>query len=144
MRLGCLCGVCVVIGIVIICTSFCMFQGNVSYSGINNNISIIIIASFVIVQHVLILRCMYVHVLMSVTLGPWGVPSDVIRKRRARARGYMARACRVVTSYIFITWHPYLSSSFLTTSHSIVNPTSHMIFFFIKWFCFLYPSFLSK
>ena len=34
-----------------------------------------IIANFVIVQHVLILRCMYVfmYVPMSVTLGPWGV-----------------------------------------------------------------------
>ena len=33
-------------------------------------------------QHVLILHCMYVP--MSVTLGPWGVPSDVMRKCRAR------------------------------------------------------------
>ena len=41
-------------------------------------------------QHVLILRCMYVP--MSVTLGPWGVPSDVIRKHRD--------ACRMVTWFV--------------------------------------------
>ena len=47
-------------------------------------------------QHVLILRCMYVP--MSVTLGPWGVPSDVIRKRRTRVAWlHGLRACRVVT-----------------------------------------------
>ena len=49
-------------------------------------------------QHVLILRCMYVP--MSVTLGPWGVPSDVIRKRRARVawlHGLRPHARRVVT-----------------------------------------------
>ena len=49
-------------------------------------------------QHVLILRCMYVP--MSVTLGPWGVPSDVIRKCRARVvwlHGFCPRECRVVT-----------------------------------------------
>ena len=55
------------------------------------------LASFVIVQHVLILRCMYI--IMSVTLGPWGLPSDVIRKRHARVawlHGLCPRACRVV------------------------------------------------
>ena len=48
-------------------------------------------------QRILILRCMYIP--MSVTLGPWGVPSDVIRKRRARVarlHGLFPRACRVV------------------------------------------------
>ena len=54
-------------------------------------------------QHVLILRCMYVYIIiipMSVKLGSWGVPSDVIRKRRARVawlHGSCLRVCRVVT-----------------------------------------------
>ena len=47
-------------------------------------------------RHVLILRYMYVP--MSVTLGPWGVPSDVIRKRRARVTWlHGLRACHMVT-----------------------------------------------
>ena len=54
-------------------------------------------------QHVLILRCMYVP--MSVMLGPWGVPSDVIRKRRARVawlHGLRTCACRVVTWFALV------------------------------------------
>ena len=50
-------------------------------------------------QHVLILRCMYVP--MSVTLGPWGVPNDVIRKCRARVAWlHGLRACRMVTWFV--------------------------------------------
>ena len=58
-------------------------------------------------QHVLILRCMYVPV--TVTLGPWGVPSDVIRKRRARVvwlHGLCPRAYRVVIYMVYarVAW----------------------------------------
>ena len=47
-------------------------------------------------QHVLTLLCMYVA--MSVPLGPWGVPSDVIHKRRARVAWlHGLHACCMVT-----------------------------------------------
>ena len=58
------------------------------------------LASFVIMQHVLILHCMYV--LMSVTLEPWGVPSDIIRKHRIRVAWlHGLRAWRVVTWFTY-------------------------------------------
>ena len=44
---------------------------------------------------------MYIHVPMSGTLGPWGVPSDVIRKRRTRVTWlHGLHACRVVTWFV--------------------------------------------
>ena len=49
-------------------------------------------------SHFALYVCMYVP--MSVTLGPWNVPSDVICKHRARVawlHGLCPRACRVVT-----------------------------------------------
>ena len=50
-------------------------------------------------MNVCMYACIYVHT--SVTLGPWGVPSDVIRKRRARVAGlHGLRACRMVTSIV--------------------------------------------
>ena len=45
--------------------------------------------------------CMYIP--MSVTLGPWGVPSDVIRKRRTRVTWlHGLRACRMVTWFALV------------------------------------------
>ena len=52
-----------------------------------------IIASFVIVQHVLILRCMYI----MCTYSPSYVPSDVIRKRRARV-AWLLQTSKLQTS----------------------------------------------
>ena len=49
--------------------------------------------------------CMYVP--MSVTLGPWGLPSDVIHKRRARVawlHGLCPRTCHMVTWFARVTW----------------------------------------
>ena len=49
-------------------------------------------------SHFALYVCMYVP--MSVTLGPWGVPSDIIRKRRVRVawlHGLCPRVCRLVT-----------------------------------------------
>ena len=49
------------------------------------------------------------YVPISVTLGPLGVPSDVIRKRRARVAWlHGLRSCRMVTWFArVVTWFAY-------------------------------------
>ena len=74
-------------------------------------------------QHVLILHCMYVP--MSVTLGPWDVPSAVIRKRRARVawlHGLCPYTCRVVT------WFPRVSHGYIVCARA-----RRVVTWFARW-----------